>query len=345
MRKSKLPSLYTLLLSEIGERRHGGVGDAFMPTRRLAAELSISLVSAHRLVQRLSQEGYLIRQGKRLYLTAAGGSGGVRRIGALVTNIDNPFFSRLLNRLEFCGRKSGVEIISAGSDYSLEHECQQIQMLAESGAERFLICPAHDELSAATLHDLRHPFVLVGRRVGGVQAPVVMVDDELGGSLAARHLLASGCRQFLYVGLRNFIHDRRLQGFCAELQRSLGGAELPLRVLHVDGHHDQGELTAGLRVSRPQGRLGVFAYHDILAVRVLRSARLSGMEVPGEVAVVGFDNLPIAVEVYPSLSSIAYSMTQIAEKALALLSGPAVSGIEQTILIEPRLIIRESSAK
>lgn len=345
MRKSKLPGLYTLLRSEIRERRHGGPGDVFMPTRQLAEELSISLVSAHRLVRRLSLEGYLFRQGKRLFLSATAVVTPVRRVGALVTNIDNPFFSRLLNRLEVCGRKSGMEIISAGSDYSLEHERQQLQMLTESGAEGFLICPAHDELSAATLHDLRSPYVLVGRKVAGIQAPIVMVDDSLGGSLAARHLLAIGCRQFLYVGLRNFVHDRRQQGFCAELRRCQGELELPLRVLQVDGSHDQGELTAVLRASRAHGRLGVFAYHDVLAIRVLRSARLSGMEVPGELAVVGFDNLPIAVEMYPSLSSIAYSMTQIAEKALELLSSLVRSEQEQTVLVEPRLIIRESSAK
>ena len=156
----------------------------------------------------------LTRVGKRLNIAGQRVvAAGTRRVGVLVTNIDNPFFSRLLNAIELSGRRRGVEIISAGSNYDLAHEERQLQMLSGSGADAFLVCPAHDVKSGAVLRRLNQPFVLIGRRVRELDADVIMVNDFEAGRMAARHLWEQHCRSFAYVGISNFPTIWRFGGF------------------------------------------------------------------------------------------------------------------------------------
>lgn len=337
------------LRREILNGEHGVPGDPFKTVRGIAKEFGVAPVTAQRVVNRLKTEGFLQTRRKRLLIDSrhiVANRGATRRIGLLVTNVDNTFFSRLITAVELSGRRRSVEVVSAGSNYDCEHEKQQLAMLASSGADGFLIAPAHDERSAANLAELKLPFVLVGRVVKGTAADVVMVHDFEAGRLAARHLIEKRCRKFIYIGMSNYQYDKRFKGFAYELSgHQLGIA--PEAIIRIDALSNDDPLTPELlRVLAAGGKTGVFCYHDLLAVRALRCARISHLNVPEEVAIVGMDDLPIAVEVYPSLTSIAYPLRQIADNALDILLrriDRTVSGRGTANYLVPDLIVRESS--
>lgn len=222
MSAQKSQAIVRRIADEIRRGEHGDTGSAFMTVREICDEFGVSLVTAQRIVNQLKTAGLLSRSGKRLNIAARQFTpSGPRARRGLVTNIDNPFFSRLLNAVELAGRRRGIEIISAGSNYDPDYEARQLEMLAGSGADGFLICPAHDSKSAPVLNALKLPFVLIGRRVAGVDADVVMVNDFEAGRMAAAHLFEQGCRDFIYLGISHFMDDMRGRGFSFELHERM----------------------------------------------------------------------------------------------------------------------------
>ena len=218
-------------------------------------------------------------------------------------------------------------------------------MLENSGEGGFLVCPAHDIDSAPALRSLGLPFVLIGRRVAGVDADTVMTNDFEAGRLAAIHLIEQRCSDYLYMGISNFRNDMRFRGFAFELHQR--GVELSgERHLRVDVDRDESDLPEYLARLHRGGKTGVFCYHDLFALRMIRAARLCKFSIPREVSVVGFDDLPIASEVYPSLTSISYPLAGIAENALEMLLRRlhgANDGPGATNYLDPTLVVRESS--
>jgi len=342
----KRAQLLYRLRGELASGLHGTVGTAFMTVRDLAENSEVSLVTAHRVLSELKQLGVLQRSGKRLIISHRESVFNPHslKIGVLLTNVNNPFFSRLLNALELAGRQRAVTILASGSNYDLGHEKTQLEMLSECGVNGFLICPAHDIKSASTLEKLDKPYVLIGHCVDRLKSNVVMVQNFEAGRKVAKHLLRLGCQDFIYVGIDSFSADERRQGFIYELQES--GYHLPQERIVSQSQNGQEIEPKWLHKFFRGQRTGVFCYHDLLALRVIRCARYCDFRVPQDFSIVGFDDLPLAGEMFPSLSSVAYPLTHIADNALnILLNQINQPGKEAGVIcsLETKLVARESS--
>ncbi len=345
---NKQEAVIARLRGEIARGEHGVTGEPFMTVRNLAEEFNVALATAQKIVNRLKEEGILESRYKRLRIASRDISDHLEapcRIALLVTNVDNPFFSRLINAVELSGRRRKVEVVTAGSDYNCEHEKSQLEMLRSSGADGFLIAPAHDEMSVANLKGIQIPFVLIGRQVHGIDCDVVMVNDFEAGRMAAQHLIQQGCRKFFYIGLNNFQIDRRRDGYIFELSQH-GYKINPEMLIYTNVHGDDNSLQEQLGKMNTKFKTGIFCYHDMLAIRTMRQIRINHLNIPEQVSVIGMDNLPIATEVFPSLSSIDYPISQIAENAVEILLRRIKYGVDNhpsVNYIAPRLIKRESS--
>lgn len=345
---NKQEAVIARLREEIASGEHGVTGEPFMTVRNLAEEFNVALATAQKIVNRLKNEGILESRHKRLRIASRNIPGNSEipcRIALLVTNVDNPFFSRLINAVELSGRRRKMEVVTAGSDYSCGHEKSQLEMLRSSGADGFLIAPAHDEMSAANLLALQLPFVLIGRQVDGIDCDVVMVNDFEAGRMAAQHLVQQGCRKFFYIGVNNYQLDQRRDGYIYELSQH-GYKITGDALIYSNAVGDDNSLQALPKKIAPGVKTGIFCYHDMLAIRAMRNIRLNHLDIPEQVSVVGMDNLPIAMEVFPSLSSIDYPIAQIAENAVEILLRRIKYGTDEhssVNYIAPRLIKRESS--
>ncbi|NMA46791.1 MAG: substrate-binding domain-containing protein [Lentisphaerae bacterium] len=345
MSARKGAEIVTTLADEIRRGKHGDAGSVFMTVRSLREQFGVSLVTAQRAVNKLKAQGLLVRSGKRLSVAYRHSDHAVvRRLGVLLTNMENPFFACLLNALEQAARRREVEIISAGSCYDLKHEKRQLGMLAAAGATGFLICPANDVASAAALAALARPFVLIGRQVAGIDADVVAVNDFEAGRLAAAHLVHQQCRHYFYLGTQYMHNDVRARGYAHGLRER--GCALPAEhCLAADLTEAEDSLCSWLLKRHRGKRTGVFCYHDLLALRLLRAARICQLRVPEDLAIVGMDNLPVAAETYPSLTSVSYSLPQLAERALDVLLRRLDGQVMPLTVnqLDPTLVPRESS--
>lgn len=331
------------LTFELTQGKLGSAGEPFPTVRSLSESFGASPVTIQRVVHRLCDLGLIQRQGRGMKI-APGIHRERRRIGVVVSQMDNPFHSRLLNEFEHVGEKRGIEILSAGCADNSQRSTQIIRMLEENKAEAIVVCAnkIDTNINAGKL-----PVICIGGMTFMQKHPVVGVDSIRAGEIAATHLIAQGCRDFFYVTSENIALDERMLGFTRCLEHH--NLKLPKEhILRIDQYKEEPlnetffEFFKNNISVRPAG---VFCFHDLWAMRVLRAAHFLSLNVPNDMAVVGVDNLPICAETFPPLSSIAYPIRKLAESALDILdeirSGRNV-GARRTLL-EPQLVVRQSS--
>jgi DNA-binding LacI/PurR family transcriptional regulator len=196
------------------------------------------------------------------------------------------------------------------------------------------------------------PTVLLGARAGPGLADHVTVDNVAAGADAARHLHELGRRRIGLIGgsntLRGVEAAQRLTGFrdaLADLGHSFDPA-LATGVCRLS--RSEGASAMSRLLDQPHPPDAVFCVNDLLALGALRTLLERGLDVPGEVAVIGFDDIEDGRFGTPTLSTIAPDTPRIAQLAVDLLAerlteGPAATGPPRELRVEHRLLAREST--
>lgn len=187
------------------------------------------------------------------------------------------------------------------------------------------------------------PYVLVSRQIAGHLSAAS--DDELGGWLAAEHLYQLGCRDVAILAgerhastgadrTRGFIRYYREQGVAVRPEWILNGP--------FDSHtgHQQGEYLLGLN-PRPRA---FFAVNDFLAIGLMGAARDKGLQPGRDIAVVGFNDIPLANELIVPLTSVRLQMAQMGRHAVELLLKRIKGEAAESIILAPQLQVRASSS-
>jgi DNA-binding LacI/PurR family transcriptional regulator len=174
--------------------------------------------------------------------------------------------------------------------------------------------------------------------------PSVSVDQELGARLATEHLLGLGHRTVWHVAGRAQWYEthRRITGWKAALEGAGAGAPPPLQ----GDWSTRSGYEAGLRLAAERTATAIFVANDHMALGVLRAMREAGRHVPGDVCVVGFDDIPEAGYLTPSLSSVRQDFTEIGRRSVALILAQIEEGAREpvTVSVGPELVVRESSS-
>ena len=354
MFESKAESIVRRLRSQIAAGEFGSPTERFPTTRDLAAREHVSLKTAFRIVCRLRDEGILEKAGRAYriapVLPAAGTSASPLLLGFLATCLESPYFAQLACHAEEFAHSVGASLIIASSNYDFATECERLRMFCRQGVAGILVCPwASTPEQEAFYAGLPVPWVLLGRKLETAECDAVLVDNQRAAQRMARHLIERGITEFAYIGQRGKVNDRRLFGFRAEL--AAAGFRLPEKnILRLDSqNHEQcRSAIGGLLKKRGSGRLGVFCYHDLFAIRCLNLCLRLGIRVPAEVAVAGFDDLPGAAETYPPLTSVSYPVRDMArlafESLYARIKFGSAGGGGICRYLDSQLVVRESTA-
>lgn len=178
----------------------------------------------------------------------------------------------------------------------------------------------------------------------GAGMPFVSVDQELGARLATEHLLVLGHRTVWHVAGHDKWTEahRRMEGWRAALADV--GAEVP-EPLPGDWSARSG-YEAGLRLVKKPGASAIFVANDHMALGLLRAMHETGHRVPDDVCVVGFDDIPEAGFLTPSLSSVRQDFTEVGRRSVALMLAQIDQGAREParVSIEPMLVVRASSS-
>lgn len=186
------------------------------------------------------------------------------------------------------------------------------------------------------------PYVLLHAR--DHDDPHAMFVDQLAGARAAtRHLLDLGHREIYHLaGPRDWIEaEARMQGFLIELDE----ADVPVTPPVLGDWTAEFGYFAGRELARTADFTAVFAANDQMALGVLHALRDAGREVPGDVSVVGFDDVPEAAHYWPPLTTVRQDYGELGRQCVArLLRMGDAQVAELGAPLAPQLVIRESTA-
>lgn len=315
-------------------------------SRSLSGAAGVSESVAERVREVARSLGYVANMHARSL--AAGKS---RSVGLVVHEIGDPYFAEIASGVLHVAAPAGltVQICHSGRDPELELE--QIRTLVANRVGAILIAGSgfvDPQVQAGARADLDAfragggRVAVIGRHHLGTDA--VLPDNEGGGRSMAAHLTGLGHRRIaLVTGSRRLttIADR-LAGV-AEAVEAAGIRYADLPVAEAEFTREGGRRAAEELLARHPDTTAVLALNDDMAIGVLSVLRARGIRVPEQVSVAGFDDVAVARDLAPSLTTVRLPMVEMGEKALQLaLADPAARPRRRRVGHE--LVVRDSTA-
>lgn len=268
-------------------------------------------------------------------------------LGLVVPDVANPFFSEVARGAEHVAYAEGYNVFLCNTEEDAQRELAVLQSLEEKRVDGVVVCSSRlddSELQAALAY---HPsVVLVNRRLVRNGTGTVLVDDETGGCIATQHLLQSGHQAmgFLAGPSASRSGRRRARGYRTALAAA-GLAYNPDWVRNCSPMVEGGQGTALELLAAHPGLTAVFCFNDLVAVGALQACGTMGLRVPDDLAVVGFDDIPLAALVTPSLTTCRVPRYELGAQAVQLLLNQ-IRGCPDdcgAIVLQPELIVRDSA--
>jgi len=268
-------------------------------------------------------------------------------IGLVVPDIANPFFSDVARGAEDRARAAGYHVFVCNADESPQRELSVLESLEEKRVDGLVLCSSRlqdDALRAALEH---HPAaVLVNRRLAEGQVGTVMLADDTGAQSAVEHLLQSGHTAvgFLAGPLNSYSSRQRVIGYGTAFEAA--GISHNRDWVRPCSYEVKGgrETARALLADHPE-LTALFCYNDLVAVGALQACAELGRQVPGDLAIVGFDDIPMAAVVTPALTTCRVPRYELGDQALKLLLDRINGCAEdcEEIVLYPTLVVRASA--
>lgn len=278
--------------------------------------------------------------------------GRTKTVGVVVTTITDLFIAEIVQAIEQTAYDHDYTVILATSNGEPEREIAAVEMLRSKRVDGVIVTSSRvGALYQVHLDRLGVPVVLINshREQSGPYTFSVNVDNQHGGCLATEHLIQLGHRRIAYISGPEGNSDdlARLAGYREALHLA-GIAFDPALVLPGTGRAGGGERAWPALQALANPPTAVFCYNDMTAIGLLRAVRQSGLAVPNDLALIGFDDIPFASYVHPALTTVAQPKPQMGRLAmdmvLALLSDlePDEQAVAN-VVVRGELIVRESS--
>lgn len=270
-------------------------------------------------------------------------------VGLIIPDITSPFFPRVALGIEDRLLKSGYSVFLCNTNWDPQREKDYLNNLVQKQVDGIIISSiARHASDIESLIPSSMPVVYVSSYPEGTERSYVLIDNVKGADMAVSHLLSRKRRKIAFIGSeQDFISlDDRIKGYKKALKRAGIGLSEDLVVL------DKFQEQSGYKIIRDlmeNGKApdGVFAENDLIAMGVIQGVQDSGFRVPEDVAVIGFDDIPIASHRDIQLSTIHQPKFRIGTYAAEMLlhqlaQEPSDRKVERMTL-QPELIVRRST--
>ncbi|GAA3689380.1 LacI family DNA-binding transcriptional regulator [Nonomuraea antimicrobica] len=260
----------------------------------------------------------------------------------IISDIGNPFFTDTVRGIEDVAQQAGYSIVLCNSDENPAKEETYVTAALSEQMAGVIISSSGSAKAAKTLLDSPVPVVAIDRVLPRGTVDTVVVDNEAAARTATRHLLESGYERIACITGPEGVStaDLRLRGYVDAL------AVEPV-VARTDFREQGGyDAMAGLLAS-PSRPDAVFVTNNLMTVGALRCLADRGIDVPGEMGLVGFDEIPWADLVRPSLTTVAQPTYELGRMAARLLVDriAAPSAKPATVVLPAELRPRQSSTR
>jgi DNA-binding LacI/PurR family transcriptional regulator len=232
--------------------------------------------------------------------------------------ISSPFFAEIIRGAEIEARQHGYHLLIYGIPEV--GEADALLPVLSSRVDGLILGGHCDDAFVQSLDRQGVPFVLLGRGVEGYAVSAIQADSYHGVYEAIIHLIDHGYRRIAFIGGPEGFQQSlvRLQAYRQALSDCGWPAE-PGWVIHSDFSEAGGHTTTAELLALPQPPRAIFAANDQMAIGAIDAVRAAGLQVPEDVAVVGFDDIPVAAYVYPALTTVRRQIYESGVLAVQLL--------------------------
>ncbi len=274
-------------------------------------------------------------------------SGRSRILGLIVSEITNPFFPELIQVFEEVAVEHGYEILIGSTNYDPERMQRCIRRMVERNADGVAVMTfGIEQPLLEQLADRRIPLVFVDLGPDRPGVSVLKVDYHHGIRQGVQHLAALGHRDISFVS--GPLHLHSAQSRLAAFRKSLQECGIPVREkLIIEGDHamEGGVAAAEQLLAARTLPTAVICSNDMLAIGMMHQFARSGVRLPDDISLVGFDDIRIAEMMIPSLTSIQMSRAELARAAVAALRAHVEKASpRREYNIDTRLVVRQSTA-
>jgi LacI family transcriptional regulator len=269
-------------------------------------------------------------------------------IGAVVPTIDNAIFAHNIQALQARLFESGLTLLLASSDYNYEREQREVQSLVEHGIDGLiLVGETHERSVYRMVEKKRIPYVNTWIYHEDTPHPCVGFDNVQAAYQIGSYLLDIGHRRIAMVaGIRQG-NDRaaeRVKGVSAAMEER-GVRFAPDHLVEHEYGIAEGRRAASRLLASPNPPTAIACGNDVLAFGVLFECRERGVNVPGDISITGFDDLDLAANIDPPLTTIRVPAAEMGRRSAEyLLARLENSPTQQKTELQAALVVRETTA-
>ena len=266
-------------------------------------------------------------------------------IGVIVPDITNEFFARIIRELDasLLSRRYSLLVCNSNEDYMLEN--MHIKGLAEKYVDGIIYISGQNEIKK--MNEIKNlPIVYIDRAPKTAEV-LILSDNETGGYLAGRELIQKGCRRILFLRVIRFASTvrSRKEGFVRALQEKGMAFNEELEMSCFPEYAEARVVMERLLKEKGCFFDGIFATNDMMALACVNVLTENQIKVPGQVKVVGFDNISLTQFTSPQITTIAQDTKELALHAahttLKMIEDEEIK--EKKTIIPVRLVVRETT--
>lgn len=264
----------------------------------------------------------------------------------LIPTISNPFYLEIIKGIENIAISHNYNILLCETDSDPEKENIYFDLVRKKMADGIIsMDPA---VNVETLKQLAEKYAIIqcSEYGGGIGIPYVTIDNEEASYRAVKHLLQIGHtkialmntdEKFLYARERKMGYERALKEYGIEMNNNY--------IFYTkDLGFENGQQAMKKILKLKERPTAVFAVSDLLAIGALKEINASGLNVPGDMAVVGFDKIDFSNMTNPTLTTVAQPMYKMGTTAAKMLIEKIQGNKVDSVVLDFELVIRESTA-
>ncbi len=264
-------------------------------------------------------------------------------IALIITDIENPFYTAVCRGVEDSARVAGYSVILCNADRDIEKEREYLRVVEDQNASGVIISPANARRTdISNLLARKLPVIAVDMALDAATGSV-LVDNKDAGALATEHLIAKGCTRIACVTgpAENATAADRLEGYFRAITAA-GLNQEPDLVVYANYMEDGGYEATRRLLKLKKRPDGLFVTNNRMAVGTLRALQEAALAIPQDIKVIGFDELPWALELHPHLSLVRQPAYRIGQEAARLLIGCIrKEKTAQHIVLDAELVTRD----
>lgn len=303
---------------------------------------NIAEETRERILEVAARLHYIPNNGARSLITRR-----TQTVGVLLPDMYGEFFSEIVHGIDLAARARGLHLLVSGSHGDAAETATAIRAMSGRVDGLLVMSPYADESFLANNLPSGLPTVLMNTQVGSTRCSSLTVDNYGGACAMVRHLVERGHRSIALISgpENNLDAQERLRGYRESLAALVPNTRE--QVLRGDFTEESG-YRAGQQLlvlhERPQA---IFAANDAMAIGCLFALNEAGLQVPRDIALAGFDDIPIARYVSPPLTTVRVRIADLGGRALEQLALTIDNPDEARILaqvLRPELVVRMSCA-